>query len=147
MVPTTNGNSTTYCEPNIVNCTIVQNNSPGLRCGDPVIRNSIIYFNGPETNASLVPHAPDITYSCLDTDIAGQGNLFIDPSFVSLGYWVDVDDPNTWVSGDYHLDAGSPCIDAGDPNDSVGNEPEPNGNRINMGAYGGTSEAACSSNM
>jgi hypothetical protein len=96
MVPTTNGNSTTYCEPNMVNCTIVQNDSPGLRCGDPVVRNSIIYFNGPETNPSLVPHAPEITYSCLDTEISGQGNLFIDPCFMSLGYWAHIDDPNTW---------------------------------------------------
>ena len=33
-------------------------------------------------------------------------------------------------------------IDAGDPNSPVGKEPEPNGGRINMGAYGGTSQAS-----
>ncbi|MFC1461710.1 right-handed parallel beta-helix repeat-containing protein [Verrucomicrobiota bacterium] len=36
----------------------------------------------------------------------------------------------------------SPCIDAGDPDDSVGAEPAPNGGRINMGAYGETAEAS-----
>jgi L-ascorbate metabolism protein UlaG (beta-lactamase superfamily) len=63
------------------------------------------------------------------------------------------------VDGDYHLksqagrwdpasqswvkdDVTSPCIDAGDPNSPVGQEPEPNGGRINMGAYGGTKEAS-----
>jgi parallel beta-helix repeat protein len=64
-----------------------------------------------------------------------------------------------WVDGDYHLksqagrwdpvsknwvkdDATSPCIDAGDPNSPVGEEPFPNAGRINMGAYGGTGEAS-----
>ncbi len=41
--------------------------------------------------------------------------------------------------------ATSPCIDAGDPNSPVGDEPQPNGGRINMGAYGGTAEASKSS--
>jgi len=86
------------------------------------------------------------------------------PQFAKLGYW----DPNGtpanpyddfWVDGDYHLksqagrydpaskswvkdDVTSPCIDAGDPNSPIGDEPFPNGGRINMGAYGGTAEAS-----
>ena len=36
----------------------------------------------------------------------------------------------------------SPCIDAGLPASPVGHEPAPNGDRINMGAYGGTIEAS-----
>ena len=36
----------------------------------------------------------------------------------------------------------SPCIDAGDPTDSVGDEVVSNGFRINMGSYGGTLEAS-----
>ena len=92
--------------------------------------------------------------------------LEADPLFYRPGYW----DPNGtpanpyddfWVEGDYHLkseagrwdpvgetwvkdDATSPCIDAGDPNSLAGDEPEPNGGRINMGAYGGTAEASMS---
>jgi len=92
-----------------------------------------------------------------------------DPLFADPGYWADVDDPNiviepddpnaVWVNGDYHLksehgrwnpntqtwvtdDVTSPCIDAGDPNTPVGDEPFPNGVLINMGAYGGTAEAS-----
>ena len=34
------------------------------------------------------------------------------------------------------------AVDAGDPSYAVGNEPLPNGGRINMGAYGGTSQAS-----
>jgi hypothetical protein len=94
----------------------------------------------------------------------GSGNLDEDPCFADPGYWDPngtVDDPNDdfFVEGDYHLksqagrwdpvnqrwvndDATSPCIDAGDPNGPVGEEPFPNGGRINMGAYGGTDKAS-----
>ena len=36
----------------------------------------------------------------------------------------------------------SPCIDAGDPKNRLGDEPFPNGGIINMGAYGGTALAS-----
>lgn len=69
-----------------------------------------------------------------------------------------------WVDGDYHLksEAGrwdpntetwvidtvtSFCIDSGDPCDSIGYEPNPNGGRINMGAYGSTWEASKSTGL
>ncbi|GEM_PF-2629931 len=42
------------------------------------------------------------------------------------------------AGGDYRLKGGSPCIDAGNPTDPIGEEPIPNGNRIDIGAYGGT---------
>jgi len=64
-----------------------------------------------------------------------------------------------WIDGDYHLrsqagrwepnedrwttdEVTSPCIDAGDPMNPIGPEPFPNGGIVNMGAYGGTSEAS-----
>ncbi|MDH4240296.1 MAG: hypothetical protein OEW48_12105 [Phycisphaerae bacterium] len=92
------------------------------------------------------------------------GNIDADPCFADLGYW----DPNGtpadanddfFVPGDYHLksegrrynpttqswiydDVTSPCIDAGNPMFPIGLEPFPNGGIINMGAYGGTTEAS-----
>jgi hypothetical protein len=36
----------------------------------------------------------------------------------------------------------SPCIDAGDPQGDFVREPEPNGHRANVGAYGNTAEAS-----
>ena len=36
----------------------------------------------------------------------------------------------------------SPCIDAGDPASDYSNEPTPNGNRINIGAFGNTTNAS-----
>jgi hypothetical protein len=93
-----------------------------------------------------------------------EGNVEANPYFHNSGYWDPngtKDNPNDdfWVEGDYHLksqagrwdanegrwtkdDVTSPCIDAGNPNSPVGDEPEPNGGRINMGAYGGTTEAS-----
>jgi len=93
------------------------------------------------------------------------GNINIDPCFADVGYWdqnstpVDVND-DFWVAGDEHLQsqAGrwdpnnqswvndsvtSRCVDAGNPGSDLGDEiDEPNNIRINMGAYGGTTEAS-----
>ena len=44
-------------------------------------------------------------------------------------------------AGDFHLQAGSPCIDTGKPLTGCSLEPAPNGCRVNMGAYGNTAEA------
>ncbi|MGB2863197.1 MAG: hypothetical protein WBC05_07705 [Sedimentisphaerales bacterium] len=93
----------------------------------------------------------------------GEGNIDVDPEFVRAGYWTEPSPrqptERTWIEGDYHLksevgrwdpvseswiidNVTSPCIDAGDPNSPVVDEPDPNGGRINMGAYGGTTEAS-----
>jgi len=80
-----------------------------------------------------------ITYSDVQGDWPGNGNIDTDPCFVELGYW-DVN--GVWVEGDYHLLSDSPCIDAGDPNYiAEPNETDLDGNprviagRIDMGAY------------
>jgi predicted outer membrane repeat protein len=110
-----------------------------------------------------------IRYSDVQGGWPGEGNIDTDPRFANPGHWVDASDPAVnvkpdhpraiWVEGDYHLkaqagrrdpvsedwvqdDVTSPCIDAGDPKSPAGDEPQPNGGRINMGAYGGTPEAS-----
>ncbi|MHC4477482.1 MAG: choice-of-anchor Q domain-containing protein [Planctomycetota bacterium] len=94
----------------------------------------------------------------------GTGHIDADPCFADRGYWdvngtPDDTSDDSWTEGDHHLrsaggrwdsnsgswvcdDVTSPCIDKGDPNSDVCNEPPPDGGRINMGAYGGMSQAS-----
>ncbi len=124
------------CHGAIVNNTITANSAEyggGLyNCG-ATIRNCIIWGNlapeGPELLSSFTPD-----YSCIrNWTGAGAGNISACPYFVDAS------------REDYHLRGLSPCIDVGDPISDFANEPQPNGGRINMGAYGNTAEAASAS--
>ena len=122
----------------------------------PVIKNSIIAGNTTTlelqgTNAQE-DKGKNITYSCLygtakDDSLSdyGTGCIAKDPCFADA------------ASGDFHLKSAagrwngttwvkdtvtSPCIDAGKTSAAYANEPTPNGNRANMGAYGNTAEAS-----
>ncbi len=148
--------------------------------GKPTVNNSILYSNtapsGPEIALALDPYYRDpsllnlaVSYSNVRGALPaiynqwgaivdwGPGNIDAEPYFVDAN------------SGDYHLKSGgwrwdaqrktwtwdtvtSRCIDAGDPDASLRDEPlfvpvDPTGYwgvnlRINMGAYGGTAEAS-----
>lgn len=122
----------------------------------PVIKNSIIAGNTTTlelqgTNAQE-DKGKNITYSCLygrakDDSLSdyGTGCIAKDSCFADA------------ASGDFHLKSAagrwngatwvkdtvtSPCIDAGEASAAYANEPSPNGNRANMGAYGNTAEAS-----
>ncbi|MHC4736193.1 MAG: hypothetical protein ACYTDW_17295 [Planctomycetota bacterium] len=156
--------------PILINCTFSGNwaansgggmqNSPD---SSPRIINCIFWGN---TTNSIVNNVssqisggnPIIAYSCLQgwTNGHGGGNIGDDPLFA---------DP---LRGDFHLrsqrgrfmvfnggfgpakelcvldEQTSPCIDAGDPRIDFSAEPAQNGQRINIGAYGGTSQASAS---
>ncbi|MHC4533079.1 MAG: leucine-rich repeat domain-containing protein [Planctomycetota bacterium] len=134
------------CSPTISNLTIV-NNKYGIEAyagSEPDISNCILWNNSDDDLFQC-----RACYSCIERTSEGEGNISFDPLFV---------DPN---NGDYHLcsergrywpehdiwvldKVTSPCIDAGDPNADYSNEPTPNGDRINMGAYGGTAYASMS---
>ena len=129
----------------VTNCTIADNSREGIRSdgSNIAIRNSIVWYND---GAAVVLNNPasssPVLYSNIQGYYPGQGNIDANPLFVSAS------------GNDYHLRSGfnsgqitdwsnhSPCIDAGDPQDNVDSEPFPNGNRINMGAYGGTTQAS-----
>ncbi|NIS15226.1 MAG: hypothetical protein GWN14_01250, partial [candidate division Zixibacteria bacterium] len=114
--------------PTITNCTIVYNGGNGLRdCGGQ-IRNCIFWGNGYDEL-----YYSSATYSCVEDSNSGEGNINYMPYFTNVG------------GSDYHLLSYSPCIDTGDPNSDYSNEPNNGGDRINMGAYGNTPEAALAS--
>jgi predicted outer membrane repeat protein len=135
-----------------------------------VLTNCIFRDHGAEIS-NEGPSTVEAAYSNVRGGWPGEGNIDVDSLFANPGHWADSNDPNVvveptdpnavWMDGDYHLksqagrwdpvnkswvkdDVTSPCIDAGDPNSPIGDEPEPNGGIINMGAYGGTAEASLS---
>lgn len=143
----------------LTNCTIADNKLSGNLAasaggvhsidGDIIIRNSIVWYNQGEAISLMDSVSPTpVLFSNIEGNYPGQGNIDLKPSFVSpttgnyhlksftghlnYGEWSMVNDPEDH----------SPCIDSGDPQDPVGAEPFPNSNRINMGAYGGTTEAS-----
>ena len=133
------------------------------------VSNSIVWGNMPAQIAAAGDSEVSVRYSDLADDWPGVHNIAVDPLFAAAGHWVKRGNPqkavgpeypdSTWLMGDYHVQsqAGrwdpqaqgwvqdkrtSPSIDGGDPHDPVGSEPAPNGDIIDMGAYGGTAEAA-----
>ena len=144
--------------PTMTNCTFTGNSATdrgGGFWGSGIVKNCVFWGNSDRwgTNESAQIYNTTVVvvnYSCiqgLTGALGGIGNIGDDPCFV---------DP---CNGDYHLksqagrwdtnegrwtndDRTSPCIDAGDPYSPIGNEPFPNGGRVNMGAYGGTAEAS-----
>jgi len=146
------------CNGEIINCTVCYNRNGGIdMCSGP-IRNCILWANVDDLRDA------NAVFSCIEDNDVGQGNIHHDPCFVDTGYWDPHETPGDpyddfWINGDYHLksqagrwdekegrwtkdDVTSPCIDAGDPLSPIGEEPFPNGGRINMGAYGGTAQAS-----
>ena len=118
---------------NLTNLTITENNLGISFNATNVptfsVKNSIIYGNTTNINASASTLA--ISYSLIDDPLFNgiNNNILVDPLFIDVAI------------GDYHLQALSPAIDAGHPFDAFDNEPENNGDRINMGYYGNTVEA------
>jgi len=83
--------------------------------------NTILWANfAPDGNEIYLDNSViDATYSDIQGGWSGEGNIDADPLFV---------DPD---NGDYHLQEGSPCIDAGDPNSPL----DPDGTIADIGAF------------
>ncbi len=119
----------------VTNCTIAQNVGPATTDGQLQATNCIFWLNGDGTAPQIQTENPALTHCTTE----------VDPLFVLLGAWADPDDSTSeWLAGDYHLQPTSPCIDAGNPGTPFDSEPLPNGGRVNLGIYGGTSEATTS---
>jgi hypothetical protein len=159
---------------NTIVSNIAGNVGGGLsRCSDAIVTNNIIAYNE-ALAAGAINGVCRSTYNTFWTNYggsfgsgaaAGTGDVVVNPLFAAEGHWnnqgtIDVTD-DTWVDGDYHVQsqAGrwdptakrwvkdsqtSRCIDAGDPTTDWSAESWPDGQRINMGAYGGTPEASLS---
>ena len=121
-----------------------------------VLQNSILWDNedngGTDETAQVHNDAGsvDINYCCMmgwTGTLGGSGNFDADPLFVNpeennfclksqAGHW-------NFHSRGWNVDsATSPCIDAGNPDEPIGFEIQPNGAVRNLGAYGTTQKAS-----
>jgi hypothetical protein len=127
--------------PTLINCTFVGNRAGSLGGafhdinqvhGTPRFANCVLWGNtdlyGAAETAQLFhddiggPGTFLVDYSNVQGwtgDLGGVGNIGDDPLFVGPGHWDDNGTPDNrnddiWIDGDYRLQAGSPCIDAGD---------------------------------
>jgi hypothetical protein len=115
------------CYPALTNVTVTNNISNDRGGGlyihansESIVKNSILYSNSaPDGNQIFYYGLIDISYSNIQDGWEGEGNIDTDPLFVA---------PD---SGDFHLRATSPCIDAGDPNLPL----DPDSTLADMGAF------------
>jgi len=132
------------CSASVINNTVVSGSwdphlvkdGIGIAGSSPTIKNNIVVGDGKNTRGlrSLAyagnPSSPSISYNDVwgaelnyDGCSPGTGDISADPLFVNP------------ANNNYHLQPGSPCIDAGDPSIL-----DPDGSRSDMGAYGGSLE-------
>jgi parallel beta helix pectate lyase-like protein len=76
--------------------------------GSSTVSNSIVWGNTPDQIGSFFFTPPTVTYNDVQGGFPGMGNINADPKFVRTPF---TNGPTDF--GDLHLQAGSPCIDAG----------------------------------
>lgn len=105
----------------ISNSIFAWNSSSTIQCnGTGTIEYSDFYGNGQNVGGNIPAGFGVLNTVNANEDSCDQYfNIFMDPMFVDT------------TSGDYHLQAGSPCIDAGDPVSSH----DPDGTIADMGKY------------
>ncbi|UCE60006.1 MAG: hypothetical protein JSU63_21505, partial [Phycisphaerales bacterium] len=110
-----------HCEEqsgaSISNCTISGNSANyggGIfsHSSTATLSNSILWGNQPQEVYIHSGNAVAATYSDIQGDWPGDGNIDLDPLFVDPDG--PDDDPYTWEDNDYRLSPFSPCIDAAD---------------------------------
>jgi len=111
--------------PTIINNTISRNtalaNGGGIFClndASPIITNTIVWANSPREVGLRSGGSPIISYSNIRGGWEGEGNIDIDPLFLSA------------YEGDFNICSQSPCIDTGDPALT-----DPDGSRSDIGFY------------
>jgi len=144
------------CDGPITNCTITDNYPEGVYASrsssapTQYLVNCVVWRNAIWQLRLFGTGTYDISYSSVrggltgiyvhpdSTLIWGDGNGAADPLFVDPDG--PDDDPDTWEDNDYHLQATSPCINAGDPNGDYTDQTDVDGEprvlyaRVDMGS-------------
>ncbi len=132
-------------EAALLNVTIAGNGGEGLGIdsGTVTVDNSILWGNGVDLTGTVTVAWSDL--GVVDAAATLSDCSSVDPLFVNAaaGNYHLQSRAGSWWDGLWHRDdVQSPVVDAGDPAANIVNEPQPNGNRINLGAYGGTEQAS-----
>lgn len=107
-------------------------------------------------------HIIDVCYNDIYGNVSGtwkdvhktEHNIFVDPKCAKLDLSSGINNQDGHLKSKYGRWTGtkwvkdseqSSCIDAGDPTFGYSKEPEDNGNRIDIGMYGNTTESSLSS--
>ena len=120
------------CSPLIVNNVITDCSYHGLHLINnclPTVMNTIVYANHRDGIRSELSSVPNLSYN----NFAGNGLSNYNPASTACGDCIS-QDPLFVSNTDLHLGAGSPSIDAGNPDPSYN---DANGSRNDQGAYGG----------
>ncbi|MFH0882389.1 MAG: T9SS type A sorting domain-containing protein [bacterium] len=132
--------------PLLANLTIIGNSSTyspdaasvsSTGTGTAVLKNSIVWGN-PSLDGltATISGSVTVSYSVVENTggvaWTGMGNVWGDPLFTDAAH------------GDFSVLEGSIAVDAGNLDDEVSDEPTPNGDVVNAGAFGGTSSATIS---
>jgi hypothetical protein len=129
----------------VVNATIVHNGVGVRAFGATTVKNSLVVGNQiglsaeGDTPSSQGRSLSESRYNDLVANVVAYRNVAAGLGDLALA--VAFRDP---ADGDFHLAAAGASTDRGDPTDAVGAEPAPNGDRINLGAFGGTAAAELS---
>ena len=132
----TNGISVSAGKAKIISNTVVHSGSSGIYVTHNAmpVENNIICFNNvgiSDYYSGTIGDYNDVYGNGIDYGIPkGEHDISEDPLFID--------------TLSFHLSTASPCIDAGDPFSDYYMEPDYNGGRINLGAYGNTAGAAVS---
>ena len=111
------------CNPSVINCIVRNNRAPD--------GNQLAIINAIRVWGVSVPSDMTVDFSNIEggydqatvdpccTLYWGDGNIDIDPNFVTTGYWDDANTPadqndDFFVVGNYHLSPTSACINVGD---------------------------------
>lgn len=119
----------------VANATLVSNGTALDVAGSATVKNSLVSGNhvglAAEPSGALASSYDDLFANDIDRRgvPAGTGDFSATVTFADA------------ASHDYRLLAPQPSTDMGDPADPVGDEPRPDGARVNLGAFGGTAEA------
>jgi hypothetical protein len=116
----------------------------GLGQSEPVINSCILWGNTLEDLAGVTAY-----YSCIEKRLGPSRlyNMSVDPLFVDsrnhdyrlrTNYGRYESALDQWV----YDEETSPCVSTGDPETTLNLEPQPHGDRVNMGAFGNTMYAS-----